>query len=415
MNHVLIIGSGLQGLNTAYALKSRGIPEITIIDGAPGPHGASMVHAGWIVPAHSEPVGAPGMTKQSLKWMLKSDSPLYIKPAVADVEFMSWLLRFWRACNEASYAHAISAMVALNEKTFGLFDAYAANGVQFEMYKEGLLMAFLSPRNLEKGLVHAKRYEQFGFGTPRVYWGADARNLEPGLSDNVAGVFHVEDQRHIRSESFAEGLVAWLRDHGIAFANQTSVVGFDISGGKVRAVETTGGRYEADAVVIAAGAYSGRIAKLAGKKLPVQAGKGYKMDFYDPPTTLRYPISLHEPRMAVTPMGRYTRFAGTMELSGINTTVRQERVRALMRGGQQFLRNWPTEIPQETVGSGLRPMTPDGMPIIGTMPGVGNLTITTGHQMLGLVLAPASADALAELIVTGKTPPVLEAFSPARF
>ena len=94
---------------------------------------------------------------------------------------------------------------------------------------------------------------------------------------------------------------------------------------------------------------------------------------------------------------------------------RHERVDALMRGGRQFLRNWPTEIPRDTVDSGLRPMTPDGMPIIGTMPGVRNLTISTGHQMLGLVLAPASADQLAELIVTGKTPPVLEPFSPTRF
>ena len=97
MNHVLIVGSGLQGLNTAYALKTRGIPEITIIDGAPGPHGASMVHAGWIVPAHSEPVGAPGMTKQSLKWMLKSDSPLYIKRGVADLLLLCGFFWFWRA------------------------------------------------------------------------------------------------------------------------------------------------------------------------------------------------------------------------------------------------------------------------------------------------------------------------------
>jgi D-amino-acid dehydrogenase len=415
MKHVLIIGSGLQGLNAAYALKQRGVSEITIVDSAAGPHGASMVHAGWIVPAHSEPVGAPGMTRQSLKWMLKSDSPLYIKPAVHDFEFMSWLFKFWRACNEKSYSHAIAAMVALNEKTFQLFDSYAENGVKFEMYKEGLIMAFLSGRNLEHGLEHAKRFEQFGFDTPKVYWGAEARDFEPALSDSVNGIFHIDHQRHLRSESFTEGLLTWLRDHGVTFASNTSVTGFDIAGGSVRAVETTNGRYEADAVVIAAGAYSGRIAKLAGKKLPVQAGKGYKLDFHHPPTRLTHPLSLHEPRMAVTPMGPYTRFAGTMELSGINTKVRQERVLALMRGGQQFLRDWPTEIPSHTIGSGLRPMTPDGMPIIGTLPNVRNMTISTGHQMLGLVLAPASGDALAELIVTGKTPAVLEPFSPNRF
>jgi D-amino-acid dehydrogenase len=211
------------------------------------------------------------------------------------------------------------------------------------------------------------------------------------------------------------GLLDWLGERGVTFVNNNSVVGMDISGGAIRAVEATGGRYEADAVVIAAGAYSGRLAKLAGKGLPVQAGKGYKIDYHNPSTKLTHPLSLHEPRMAVTPMGGFTRFAGTMELSGINTIVRKERVKALARGGGQFLRDWPTEIPQETVSSGLRPMTPDGMPIIGAMPKVRNLTISTGHQMLGFGLAPASGDVLAELIVTGKTPPVLEPFSPNRF
>jgi D-amino-acid dehydrogenase len=415
MKHVLIIGSGLIGLSTAFALKQRGVPEITIIDSAPGPHGASVVNAGWVTPTHSDPVGVPGMTKQVAKWMLKSDSPLYIKPALHDPEFMWWLFKFWRACNDKSFNHATAAMVALNEKTFPLFDSLTEAGVKFEMYSEGLIMAFLSGHNLEAGLKHLERYLQFGFPTPKVYWGQDARELEPALSANVNGVFHIEAERHLRPDTLTKGLVDWLDERGVNFANNSTVVGMDISGGAVRAVEATGGRYEADAVVIAAGAYSGRLAKMSGKGLPVQAGKGYKIDYHNPPTCLRHPMSLHEPRMAVTPMGTFTRFAGTMELSGINTVVRKERVAALARGGQQFLRDWPSEIPQATVDSGMRPMTPDGMPIIGAMPNVRNLTISTGHQMLGLGLAPASGDALAELIVTGKTPPVLEPFGPNRF
>lgn len=355
------------------------------------------------------------MTKQAMKWMLKSDSPLYIRPAVNDLEFMSWLFKFWRSLNNKSFDHATASIVALNETTFPLFDSYTEAGVKFEMYKEGLIMAFLSGHNLEEGLKHMERYRQFGFADPKVYWGKDARELEPALSDNVNGVFHIEAERHARPDSLTNGLMEWLGERGVTFINNNSVVGMDISGGAIRAVEATGGRYEADAVVIAAGAYSGRIAKMAGKGLPVQAGKGYKIDYHNPTTTLTHPLSLHEPRMAVTPMGGFTRFAGTMELSGINTIVRKERVKALARGGRQFLRDWPSEIPQATVSSGLRPMTPDGMPIIGTMPNVRNLTISTGHQMLGFGLAPASGDVLAELIVTGKTPPVIEPFSPNRF
>jgi D-amino-acid dehydrogenase len=276
-------------------------------------------------------------------------------------------------------------------------------------------MAFLSGHHLEEGLKNMERYVKYGFPMPKVYWGKDVQGLEPALSSNVNGVFHIEEERHLRPDTLTRGLIEWLGERGVTFANNNTVVGFDINDGAVRAVEATGGRYEADAFVIAAGAYSGRIAKKAGKGLPVQAGKGYKIDYHNPPTRLTHPLSLHEPRMAVTPMGGFTRLAGTMELSGINTVVRQERVRALSRGGRQFLRDWPEEIPSATVDSGLRPMTPDGMPIIGAMPKLRNLTVSTGHQMLGFGLAPASGDALAELIVTGKTPAVLEPFTPNRF
>ena len=415
MKHVLIIGSGLIGLSTAFALKQRGVPEITILDGAPGPNGASVVNAGWLTTEHSEPVGVPGMTGQALKWMLKSDSPLYIKPSFRDPDLMIWLLRFWRSLNDERFNHATAAMVALNENSLALFDAYVAAGVHYEMHKQGNLHAFLSGQNLEKGLKHRALYRKFGFPEPKVYWGNEAREFEPALTRDVNGAFHLEADRHIRPDSLTSSLVEWLSSRGVAFSFNNSAVGFDIHEGNVRAIEATGGRIEADAFVIAAGAYSGRLAKLAGTKLPIQAGKGYKIDYAQTPAKPTHSLSLHEARMAVTPTDAFTRLAGTMELSGINTVVRQERVKALARGAARFLRDWPADIPQETVDSGMRPMTPDGMPIIGAMPKLRNLTVSTGHQMLGLTLAPASAEALADVILTGKVPPVIEAFSPNRF
>lgn len=415
MKHALIIGSGLIGLSTAFALKQRGVPDITVLDSAPGPHGASVVNAGWITSMHSEPVGVPGMTRQALKWMLRSDSPLYIKPAINDPEFVRWLFRFWRSLNEKSFSHALAAMTTLNEKTFDLFDSYVEAGVRFEMWKAGLIMAFLERANLERAATHLDRYTAFGLAAPRACFSQEARDLEPGLSSTVNGILYLEKDRHLRPDTLTAGLTEWLDERGVNFVYDTTVTGFEISGGAVTAARSTTGQHEADVVVIAAGAHSGRLAKLAGTALPVQAGKGYSIDYEKPPTQLSHPLSLYEPKMAVTPMGAWTRLAGTMELSGINTVVRQERVRALARGASQFLRDWPNEVGDGKVGSGMRPMTPDGMPIIGEVPGVRNLTISTGHQMLGLGLAPATAHELAELIVTGKTPAVLEPFAATRF
>jgi D-amino-acid dehydrogenase len=416
MKPTIIIGGGLIGLSTAFALHQRGVPNITILEAGPGPHGASVVNAGWIVPAHSDPVPSPGLVQKSMRSMMQPDSPLYIRPqAMADPDFARWMFAFWRACNAKNYQHAIESMATLNKWTFALFDAYAAAGVQFEMHQSGLVCAFLSAANLEHELEHLKHYHAFGLTIPLPQWGKDARNLEPALSNNVNGAFRIESERHIRPESLTAGLTTWLLERGVSIRTSTTVVGLDIANGVIRAVEATGGRYEAEQVVIAAGARSAGIAKMAGVKLPIQGGKGYSIDYPNPPTTPSHPISVYESHMAITPTSGYTRLAGTMELSGINTVVRKERVAALARGAKLFLRDWDGEVGSGIVGSGLRPVTPDGMPIIGLIPGVQNLAISTGHQMLGLTLAPASADQLAKLLITGVAQPVLEPFKAERF
>lgn len=416
MKHVAIIGGGVIGLSTAYSLLQRGVPEITILEAGSGPHGASIVNAGWISPGHSDPVPAPGLVGKSMKWMLRSDSPLYIKPgAMLDPDFARWMYGFWRACNAKNQMHAISAMSALNATTFPLFDEYLANGIAFEMHKVGLLSVFLSAQNLENELQHIAIYNQFGIETPKPLWGKEAREVDPSLSDNVNGAFLVASERHIRPESLTNALVPWLTERNVTLRTGVTVTGLDIANGVVRAVETTNGRVEADVVVIAAGARSGEISRMAGVKLPIQGGKGYSIDYPNPPSTPLHPMSVYEARMAITPTSAYTRLAGTMELSGINTIVRKERVAALARGAATYLRGWDGQVGAGKVGSGLRPMTPDGMPIIGTVPGVRNLSISSGHQMLGLTLAPASGDALAEQIVSGKPQPVLEPFKAERF
>jgi D-amino-acid dehydrogenase len=415
MRRVVIIGGGIIGLSTAYALYKQGVPEITIVDAAEGPNGASIVNAGWICPAHSDPVPAPGLIGKSMRWMLHSDSPLYIKPSVRDPDLAKWLFSFWRSCNQKDYDHAIAALAALNQTTFPLFDDYTANDVRFQMERVGLLCAFLNPRNLEHELEHIEHYKMFSLALPEAKWGQDARDLEPALSDSVNGSFLIEGERHIRPDTLTTGLIDWLDERAVDFRWNTRVTGFDAGGKGVTAVQIDGGPIAADAVVIAAGARTGLIVKQLGMPLPIQGGKGYSIDYDTPPTQISHPISLFEARMAMTPMGAWTRLAGTMELSGINMVVRQERVAALARGASRFIRNWSPEVGTGRVSGGLRPMTPDGMPIIDLLPGYSNVAVNTGHQMLGLTLGPASGALLADLLLSGKRDPVLEPFAASRF
>jgi D-amino-acid dehydrogenase len=411
----VIIGGGIIGLSTAYALHKQGVPEITIVDAEASPNGASIVNAGWICPAHSDPVPAPGLVGKSMRWMLHSDSPLYIKPSFRDPDLAKWLFAFWRSCNKPAYDHAIAALAALNRTTFPLFDEYTANGVRFQMERMGLLCAFVNPRNLEHELAHVDKYKMFSISLPEVKWGKDARELEQALSDSVNGAFLIDGERHIRPDTLTTGLIDWLDERAVDFRWNTRVTGFDSGSSGVTAVQTDAGPLATDAVVIAAGARSGRLAKRCGVPLPIQGGKGYSIDYDTPPTQISHPISLYEARMAMTPMGAWTRLAGTMELSGINTIVRQERVAALTRGAARFIRNWSPDVGSGRIGSGLRPITPDGMPIIDLLPGTSNVAVNTGHQMLGLTMGPASAVLLADLLLTGKRNPILEPFQANRF
>jgi D-amino-acid dehydrogenase len=155
---------------------------------------------------------------------------------------------------------------------------------------------------------------------------------------------------------------------------------------------------------------------MAGARVPIEAGKGYSLDYAPPPRPIGTPLYLHEARVAVTPFVDSVRLAGTMELSGLNEIIRPGRVAAIARAAAACLRDWPADSSRATtVWTGMRPMTPDGLPVIGLLPGYGNLAIAGGHAMLGVTLAPATGEALAELLTTGQAPSVLAPFDPARF
>jgi D-amino-acid dehydrogenase len=413
MKQVVIIGSGVIGLCSAYALQKRGA-QVTIVESHSGSHGASVVNAGWVCPSFSTPVSSPGLITQSLKWMRHPDSPLYIKPSL-DFDFLRWVVSFWRHCNDRCFTNAVEALSVLNQTTYAAFDEMLAAGVRFEMHKDGILFVFHSPLHLEHEYRALEPLKKYGIISTEPYWGNDVRELEPALSPAINGGFWYQNDRSVRPDSFTGGLTEWLSERMVEFKTDTTVTGISHVNGQVNAVETTAGKIPADAVLIAAGARSGQVAKLAGARVPIQGGKGYCLDYAPPPVPVSRPIDFAEARFACTPLNGMVRLAGTMEFSGINDMVRQERVAAIARGASRGLAGWPTDPSIAKIDSGLRPMTPDGMPVIGMLPKFRNLAVASGHAMLGLTLGPSTGDAVAELLTTGRTPDVLAPFSPSRF
>ena len=413
MAHVVVVGGGIIGLSTAYALCRRGA-RVTVVESHAASHGASVVNAGWICPSLAGPVPAPGLVSQSLKWMLRSDSPLYIKPTL-DFDYLRWLVGFWRHCNARAYAHALAATTALNARTFELFDEMEAAGVGFEAHRTGILFVFHSAANLEHDLRALEPLGRYGITPPTPFGAKEVHDLEPSLSASICGGFWYEGDRHVRPETLTGGLTEWLKAHHVTFKTHTRVVDIEHANGQARAIATTNGRMSADAFVLAAGARTGELTKLVGVKLPIQGGKGYCLDYAPPPVPLGRPIDFAESRFVASPMHGMIRIAGTMEFSGTNDIVRQERVAALAAGAARAFTRWPAGTGAASVDSGLRPITPDGLPVIGWLPGFRNLAVASGHAMLGVTLSASTGDAVAELVTTGRAPEVIEPFDPARF
>lgn len=413
MAHVTIIGGGVIGLSTAWELHQRGA-EVTVLDSrAPGT-AASAVNAGWVSPSLAGPVPMPGLVQTSLKWMLNPESPLYIKPRL-DPGFLSWLYRFWRSCQPAKYEAGLEATAVLGQRTMETMDSWVEQGIEFEMHKNGLLFAFRDLKAMEDELRAFDTVTPYGYEQPTPVYGDDLRQLEPVLGEEVLGGYKVKEERTVHPVSLVQGLIAKLQEVGVTIKAGSPVVDIDVSQGRVVAVRTPGERIRTDSVLLAAGAWSRHIGSMAGAKIPIEAGKGYGLDFRPAPVEPHSSIYLHEDRVAVSPFNAGLRLSGTMELSGISERFTERRINAIRKAGKRLLNGWPQDSEPAHVWTGMRPMAPDGLPVLGMVPGFSNFAVASGHAMLGVTLAAVTGVQMAELMLTGTPSDILKPFSPDRF
>ena len=412
---VLIIGAGVIGLSTAYYAARKGHRVAVLDRGTIEQENCSYGNAGLVVPSHFVPLAAPGMLAQGLKWMLKPDSPFYVKPRL-DRDLLGWGFKFWRAANAGHVSRSAPLLRDLNLASRTCFEELAElAGNAFGLEKKGVLCLCKTEHRLEEEARIAGQARQLGLNV-EVLTARQANELDPHLRLDIVGAVYFRDDCHLIPALFMAVLKQQLVKLGVRFLWETELTGWQLNGNRIVAGRTTKGDFKADEFVLCGGSWSPVVARELRLILPMQAGKGYSLTLPKPRQLPAIPAILTEARVAVTPMGSSLRFGGTMEIAGLNESINPVRVQGIIKSALKY---YPDFTPHDFDGikpwCGLRPCSPDGLPYVGRTARYPNLSIATGHAMMGLSLGPITGKLMAEILSGERSSIDIELLNPDRY
>lgn len=409
-----MIGGGVVGMCCAYELHRNGA-EVCVVERERVGYGASRGNTGWVCPSFTYPLPAPGVIREGLRGLLRGGGPLVIHPSL-DPTFVRWLWQFRQSCSRPRWEQGVKALLALNARTLELFDEYAEAGVEFEMHRSGLLLVARTAQGLVSYQAIFRELKTVGFTGETAELDADGVcELEPALSRTaLAGGVHARVDRYVRPESLTEGLASYLAARGVDVREHLEVTSVARAGGGL-SVGTSGARIPTDRVVVAAGASSPPLLARLGIRMPLVGARGYSATIAGGETRPRHALYLAEAKVGISSYRDSVRIAGVFELGHSRATLDTRRLAKMVAGVEPYFERWrPSREPALLEWAGLRPMTADGLPLIGRAPALEGVFVATGHGMLGVTLAPATAAALTRLVLEGQEVPELLPFRPGR-
>ena len=404
---VLVLGGGVIGVASAYYLAKAG-HEVTVVDRQAGPAlETSFGNAGEVSPGYSSPWAGPGVPLKAIKWMLMTHSPLVVWPLL-DPAMWRWGLMMLSNCTERAYALNKSRMVPIAEYSRDCLKALRAEtGIRYDDRAQGTLQLFRTQKQLDGIGGDVEVLKQYGVPF-EVLDREGFCKVEPALKltqEKFVGALRLPGDETGDCFKFTNRLAEMAAGLGVQFKWNTRIQSLQVGGGGITGVFTDAGLLTADKVVLALGSHSPTLLKPAGIDIPVYPVKGYSITV--PITDVQYApestIMDETHKVAVTRLGDRIRVGGTAELAGYSNALREPR-RATLNHVVSDLFPRGGDVSKATFWCGLRPMTPDGTPIIGTTP-VQNLLLATGHGTLGWTMAAGTGRVIADL-VSGRPPEI---------
>ena len=418
MSSVVVVGGGIIGLCTAYELCRQGV-SVTVLNAGSPTEGCSIGNAGMIVPSHFAPMASPGMVKLGLKMITDPRSPFgFLEPW--DPAVAAWSYHFLKNANNKHVHRTQGLICALNRASKALYQEYQTElAGEFGLNTDGLLMICRTFEALEHEAAVMKDATELGLKTALLSRD-ETQALYPEVAVSSVGSVHFLDDAQLSPAALIPALRAAILQRGGVIHDHHRVERITRHGRKIVSVATDAGEsFSGDEFVLATGAWTGALAAKLGLNVPILAGKGYGFTLERP--RLGVAAILTEDRVAVSPMLNGMRVTGTMEIGRVSSGINRRRLEGIYAALPRYFPGL-TEDVASVAGSGSngiwqgsRPCAADGLPVMGRPRKYENLTLASGHGMMGLSLGPISGR-LAAQAVTGQTPEIsLDLMHPDRF
>ncbi len=399
--HTLIVGGGVIGVACAHYLVDAGC-RVTLVDKGRVGEACSHRNCGLVCPSHVLPLAMPGVIRSSIKAMLMPGGAFRIRPRL-DPALWRWLWRFARRCNRRDMLSSGRAIQPLLASSRRLYRTLVEQGdLDCEWQERGLLFVYRDREALDayatENDVLAAEFDEGA----RQLGPEELLQLEPSVADDLAGAWFYEEDAHLRPERLLASWRTSLESRDVRIVEGRELEALEVTGGVATSARVSGETVEADQFVVATGAWTPQLAEVLGCRVSIEPGKGYSVIVPRPRSCPRIPIILPERRVVVTPFEHGVRLGSIMEFSGWDERLLPDRLRLLTDGVRPYLRD-PIAGPISQEWYGWRPMTSDSTPVIGRCPGLANVCLATGHNMLGLSMAPATGRLITEMI-TGAEP-----------